>query len=514
MKHLFYIITIISVFGINNLFAKSVYDYSSFPEKDVTKFLDKYVQFFGPDIYVKTQLEINDCANKFIEVYELFLQTYIKSYTDNDKKLLLKKFDIALQKIIADHNIQYKKAPKKTLERLLTDVYSQVDEHTFMLFGEDLKKFYMDISPSQFGIPIDFSVSVDGGLIITNIYNNEMVKAGIRHNDKIIAINDILLPSKKNYKGKYIDKQHYEKLTKFRDSLNKLVKENNASIKLTIENNGVKKDIILKGSEFSIPPVSSMVIDKKYLYINISSFMEEDVFLLFIKALEDNNVNKSKGLIIDLRNNAGGITNSSAAIANTMLSNKLFIKTITNNNTKIKNFGGIKYSNVETITTTPDVIVNENIPIIILINSYTVSAAEMLAGSLALNHRATLIGEDTFGKWLVQYIYNSNDALLAITNAAVYLENDITFQGDGISPDIFIKSQTPIYKEKEKDLPHYIKSANSKRNPKVQLDEKVCPVIENKVTFDLEDRVLGCAKLFFESNSNIENFSKNISVSK
>ncbi len=515
MKKILYIIVIIFTFTVQYSFAKPIFDYSLYKEKDVTKFLDKYVSSFGSNLNINMLTEINKSANLFLEIYNIFMETYISAYEDKDRKQLLKKFEISLKKILAKKDNYVNTHPDILMKTLLMDVFSNIEPHTNLLFDEQLKQLEKSRNPKQFGIGIFFVIDdKKGNLIITKILREEVKKSGLKINDKVIAVNDILFPGNKDITGKDKDKQYQEKINKFFDNWKMPTKENNLLQKFTIERNGIKKDITLKAGEYTISSINSMVINNKYLYINISSFLPADVYEKFEKALKDNNINKLKGLIIDVRDNSGGDLLSTAAIANTLLSNKTFVdaKAIPE---VIKKFGDdIILDKVFKIKTTSKVKVNENIPVIVLINGSSASAAEILAGSLALNDRAVLIGQDTFGKWIGQDVKDTlkKDRLFLVTTFGLYLSNDVTFQGDGIAPDIFIKPSNELPLRKEKSLPNYIKLSNTIRKPKLEINEKVCPVMENKITFDDEDNVLGCAKLFLDNQSNIESFKKEITT--
>ena len=145
-------------------------------------------------------------------------------------------------------------------------------------------------------------------------------------------------------------------------------------------------------------------------------------------------------------------------------------------------------------------------------NSMSASAAELLSGSLALNNRAILMGDYSFGKWSVQIsLPLKDDSLLNITNQLFYAPKNSTFQGVGLAPDVLISSKDNSNFH-EKDYPNYLKNDdvnNVNRQPKIKIADNMCPQVENPLEQKENDYILGCALLYLKYNS-MKGFEKAI----
>ena len=163
-----------------------------------------------------------------------------------------------------------------------------------------------------------------------------------------------------------------------------------------------------------------------------------------LKASEKNHY---KGLILDLRNNSGGLLNSVIDIAGLFLDKGSVVATTKDKHNKI----------LHTYKTTRDPIVKSSLPIFILTNNYTASAAEILAGDLKIHSEnlaqakskrklmVFLVGTTTFGKGSVQEVIPiSNNSAIKITTSLYFLPNDSTIQGVGIQPDFIVERTQPL----------------------------------------------------------------------
>ena len=176
-------------------------------------------------------------------------------------------------------------------------------------------------------------------------------------------------------------------------------------------------------------------------YLSLTMFTENAVRQIEV-LLKKANEHKYKGLILDLRNNSGGLLTAAIDIAGLFLEkNSLVVITKDKNNKEIERY-----------VTKRNPIVQSNLPIFILINNYTASAAEILAGCLKIhaeqmgnnNSMVFLFGTKTFGKGSVQEIIPvGNDCALKITTSLYFLAGNIIIQGIGIEPDITIDRMFP-----------------------------------------------------------------------
>ena len=193
--------------------------------------------------------------------------------------------------------------------------------------------------------------------------------------------------------------------------------------------------------KITINPISTRIIDKKIGYVKIPSFDEETSkeFEKKVKELETSGI---ESLVIDLRNNGGGIVQESTQIADMFLDKgKTIISTKDNKG----------HSEVTKSTNDPVF----KMPVVVLVNEHSASASEILVCSLKENNRAKIIGTKTFGKGIIQTVINLSDGSgLKITTNEYYTPNGSNIHKIGITPDeevLLPESNENIYNVEEKD---------------------------------------------------------------
>ena len=286
------------------------------------------------------------------------------------------------------------------------------DKYTEYLSGDENEELEIELGKEYAGIGI---------YIMLNPYNNEITvvsvikdspaeKAGIEKLDKILEING--------------ERMTADDFTRAADLLKG---EAGTDVKLLIETvDGATKNITLKRENIIIKSVN---YEKKndFGYIEINSFGTETAEE-FDKAYEELANRGIKGLVIDLRDNGGGIYDEVIHIANRILpKGSLIVYTEDKNGSQDK-----EYSTNGDIT----------IPVVVLINENSASAAEILAGAIKDNKRGTLLGENTYGKGLVQGLYSLKDgSSIKVTIAKYFTPSGVCIEGIGIKPDIEIEQK-------------------------------------------------------------------------
>lgn len=228
--------------------------------------------------------------------------------------------------------------------------------------------------------------------------------------------------------------------------------------------------------------VSFYLPEQKIYYLSLNMFTQNAIKQIE-ELLKKSDDHPYKGLIIDMRFNSGGLLNAAIDIIGLFLPNKsLVVQTKSRDNTDVKQYH-----------TQREPIVNSTLPIFILINNFTASAAEILAGCLqqhsmqlaqkddAKQLMVFLVGSRTFGKGSVQEIIPvSNNSAIKLTTALYYLPGDISIQGVGIEPDFNINRMLPQTEQMkwfakshgyEHALPHTIQTEHSKKHNDQQKEE-------------------------------------------
>jgi carboxyl-terminal processing protease len=178
--------------------------------------------------------------------------------------------------------------------------------------------------------------------------------------------------------------------------------------------------------------------------------------------LKQENQGKLKGLVLDLRNNPGGVLNAAVAVADAFLSEGMVVYTE----------GRVADASLK-FTAHPKDILN-GAPIVILVNGGSASASEIVAGALQDHKRAVIMGNKTFGKGSVQTILPlNNNAALKLTTAHYYTPSGRSIQAEGIQPDITLNKLEFSTREEDSDesLIDEAKLHNSLQNPKNQVDK-------------------------------------------
>lgn len=321
--------------------------------------------------------------------------------------------------------------------------------------------------------------------IVDTIPDGPADKIGIQPLDKIIEID-----------GKPLEGMTTEQAT----SKLKGPRHTNVHIKILRENHqdlityDITRDVVKEQHSLSFHIKSHDIY-----YLSLSMFTEnaaQQVEKLLNKALEHH----YKGLILDLRNNSGGLLNSAIDIAGLFLKkNSLVVITKDKNDREIERFATDR---------TPAA--NSNIPIFILINNYTASAAEILAGCLKIHSdqlMVFLVGTTTFGKGSVQEVIPiSNNCALKITTSLYYLPDNTTVQGVGIEPDFIIERTLPQTEQMQWFTKHYGREQTLDNYIKVvditeKTDDK--PIGENKSEEKKPDRWQERAKAMLQKDNQL-----------
>jgi carboxyl-terminal processing protease len=279
--------------------------------------------------------------------------------------------------------------------------------------------------------------------IVDTIPDGPSDKAGIQPMDKIVEIDGEILEGLKG-----------ERHSKVKV---KVTRENQPDL-LSFE---IVRDVVKEQHSLSFHIKSHDIA-----YISLSMFT--DVSVKQIETLlKKSHQQKVKGLILDLRNNSGGLLNAAIDIAGLFLKKGSLV-------TLTKDKHG---KEVERYATRRNPIAKHTLPIFILINNYTASAGEILAGCLKINSDTTndylvfLVGTKTFGKGSVQEIIPiSNNCALKITTHLYFLPDNTTIQGIGIEPDFMIERTTPPTEQIQWFITHYGREETLDNSIKVTKD--------------------------------------------
>ncbi|MEE9421620.1 MAG: S41 family peptidase [Gammaproteobacteria bacterium] len=338
---------------------------------------------------------------------------------------------------------------KELLESAVRGMLAGLDPHSSYLDNEQFKELQVGTSGQFGGLGIEVGMEDGFVKVIAPIDDTPAQKAGIESGDLIIRLDDTPV------KG----------LT-----LNEAVKimrgKPGEALMLTVVREGVDQPLKIEiiRAIIKVKSVKSRMLEEGFGYLRISQFQSKtaDGMVKAINKLKkESKGDNLKGLVLDLRNNPGGVLNGAVAVSDAFLKKGLIVYTE----------GRVNDSKLR-FNATPDDII-DNAPLVVLVNQGSASASEIVSGALQDHKRAIIIGTRTFGKGSVQTILPlSNGSAVKLTTARYYTPSGRSIQAEGIVPDIELeqirvsaldKKFEPI---KEADLSGHLSNGNGSKDKK------------------------------------------------
>ena len=333
---------------------------------------------------------------------------------------------------------------QETIEGAIKGMLSSLDPHSSYLKPDDFKELQVETKGSFSGIGIEITIKDDMLTVVSPIEDTPAFKAGIQAGDRIIKIGD-----------------ESTKDMSLVEAVKKLRGPKGTEVTISIHREGLTElqEFTITRDVIPIYSVRSNMLEPGYGYARITNFQRntsEDLQDALNELLQDD---KLKGLILDLRNNPGGLLDASVKVADLFLDKGIIVSTkgrLQDQNMEFSaHSGGPEY----------------NFPIVVLINGGTASASEIVAGALQDHKRALILGTQSFGKGSVQTIIPMNDgAGLRLTTARYYTPNGTSIQATGITPDVIVQEvefqeddtgRPPMKFLREKDLRHHLDNGGS-----------------------------------------------------
>lgn len=349
------------------------------------------------------------------------------SAEEDEHYILIKTFAEALT--LVKKNYVEEVEDKDLLYGAIKGMLNSLDPHSSFMPPEVYKEMQIDTKGEFGGLGIQIGIKDNMLTIIAPIEDTPAYRAGVKAGDKIIKING---ESTKN-------------ISLF-DAVKKLRGPKGTSVTITIIRKGLKKpkDITIVRDIIKIKSVKSKVIDDGIGYIKLLQFQQKTSSELesALKGLDEKGIHS---LILDLRNNPGGLLNGAVDVTSQLLPPKKLVVFIKGRDGEKTEF----YTN----SNKP----HYNYPMIVLVNEGSASASEIVAGALQDWGRAVILGTQTFGKGSVQTVIPLSDgSALRLTTARYYTPKGRSIQTTGITPDIIVKLKVkgktnshPVIREKD-----------------------------------------------------------------
>ncbi len=329
---------------------------------------------------------------------------------------------------------------------------NSLDPHSGFMTPDAYKEMQVDTKGEFGGLGIQIGIKDSILTVIAPIEDTPAYKAGIQAGDRIIKIND-----------------ESTRDMGLLDAVNKMRGPKGSAVKITLVREGWKepKDFTIVRDIIKVQSVKYKVLDEGIGYVKITQFQEQTASDLS-KALAKLKDEKVGSLVLDLRNNPGGLLNSAVDVSSYFLPpGKLVVYIKDRAGEKSEYRSGENHPSFDKGT------------MVVLVNQGSASASEIVAGALKDWHRGVILGVQTFGKGSVQSVVPLSDGSgLRLTTARYYTPSGTSIQSTGITPDIVVKIEAkdgakehPVVRER--DLERHLR--NDKEGEKKEIEQETAP---------------------------------------
>jgi carboxyl-terminal processing protease len=300
----------------------------------------------------------------------------------------------------------------RLLQSAIRGMVSSLDPYSAYLDGEEYDDIKISSSGEYSGVGIEVSMEDGQVVVVAPLDGSSAAAAGIRAGDVIATIDGVPVNT-----------------TTLADTIGRMRGKEGTFVKVGILREGSTEPMIvtLKRARIELHSVSSEMAAPGYGYVRIAEFSDNtgEELIAQLRALRARNGAPLKGLVLDLRNNPGGVLEAAVGVADAFLNSGLIVSAR----------GRTAESKFEMNATPGDEL--SGAPIVVLVNGGSASAAEIVAGALKDHHRATLMGRTTFGKGSVQTVMPlDHGRALKLTTSLYYTPSGVSINHRGIAPDI------------------------------------------------------------------------------
>ncbi|HEX4110934.1 MAG TPA: S41 family peptidase [Stellaceae bacterium] len=330
---------------------------------------------------------------------------------------------------------------RKLIEGAIKGMLASLDPHSNYMDAAEFREMRVQTSGEFGGLGMQVTMENSAVKVISPIDDTPAAKAGIRPNDLIIAI----------------DNDPVSEMT-LSEAVDRLRGAIGTQVKVMIKR--AQQDpfeIKLTRADIKVDPVKSQLEGKDVAYLRITSFTERTSTALreAYQALQQKSGNKLVGVVLDLRNNPGGLLDEAVGVANEFLDKG-----------EIVSIRGRRSQDNHVFDAQPDQDLIKDLPVVVMINGGSASASEIVAGALQDHHRALLLGTRSFGKGSVQTVLpvQESGGAIRLTTARYYTPSGRSIQAEGIKPDVVVEP-AKIEALPELEIRHEADLKNALKNP-------------------------------------------------
>ncbi|MDL2316373.1 S41 family peptidase [Desulfovibrio sp. OttesenSCG-928-A18] len=377
----------------------------------------------------------------------------------SDKYNDMRRFTKALE-LVKSGYVREDVTNEELMNGAIKGMLEALDPHSTFLSKEDFKEMQETTSGEFFGVGIEISTENNQLIVVSPIEDTPAYKAGLKAGDIILAV----------------DGQPTQDMTT-QEAVSKIRGPKGTEVELLIMHKEAKAPTSVKIVRDAIPHISvksRFLDDDGYLWVRVTRFNERTTMELLDALREQGRKAPIAGIVLDLRNNPGGLFKQSVTVSDVFLKRGTIVS--------MRGRGDRVLETHEARSAATDV----TCPMVVLVNQGTASASEIVAGALQDHDRAVIVGESTFGKGSVQKIESLGDGTaIKITIARYYTPKGRSIQAQGIVPDIEIAFEPPreddvkplrFFGPREKDLSRHLENPNGdsgekKEKPKLMDDD-------------------------------------------
>jgi carboxyl-terminal processing protease len=344
---------------------------------------------------------------------------------------------------------------KALLENAIRGMLAGLDPHSAYLVPADYKELQAGTSGEFGGLGIEVGMEDGFVKVISPIDDTPADRAGVKAGDLVIRLDDTPV------KGMALS-----------DAVKIMRGKPGTDIVLTIVREGVDRplNITITRDVIRVTSVRSRMLDPGYGYVRISQFQSRtgDNLREALEELEEKAEGPLKGLVLDLRNNPGGVLSAAVSVSDAFLKDGIIVYTE----------GRLEDAKLKFNAKPTDIL--HGAPLVVLVNGGSASASEIVAGALQDHQRAIIMGQKTFGKGSVQTILPmDNGSALKLTTAKYYTPSGTSIQATGIAPDIELENlkiadsdSAASSRIKEADLARHLEGEGEKKKDDAKASDK------------------------------------------
>lgn len=335
-----------------------------------------------------------------------------KAVSEEDTYELLNLFGEVLER--AKNSYVDEVSDEQLIQSAINGMLVSLDPHSSYMDGKDFR-YMSEQTQGKFG-GLGIEVTMESGVVkvVSPIDDTPAHKAGLKPGDYIVNI----------------DGQPVVGMT-LNDAVDKMRGKVGSKVKLTIRRFNQKPfDVTIKREEIKIQTVKSSIKSEDVAYVRITSF-SDNTDKMVEKAVKDAKKKLKgnlKGIILDIRNNPGGLLDQAVSVSDLFLNQGEIVSTRSRNEEDTVKYNAKKGD------------IADGLPIVIIVNDGSASASEIVAGALQDHKRAVILGEKTFGKGSVQTVIPlGKHGAMRLTTARYYTPSGRSIQVKGIEPDVAVK---------------------------------------------------------------------------